>query len=140
VAERPDYYGNPAELRDDIAVVREVFAAFAARDPDRLLPLVADDCELHMEGTRARTGRTQPYRGPAGMREYFADAERVWEELHLHADDFRAVPGAVIVLGHVTGRTAEGPLRRAAVWTWRLRDGRITSVRVADMGELADGL
>ena len=29
---------------------------------------------------------------------------RVWEELEIHATDFRTVPGSVIVMGHVTGR------------------------------------
>jgi ketosteroid isomerase-like protein len=136
--ERPDYYGNPAELRADIDVVREVFAAFAARDIERMLPLLAADCEMHMEGTRQRAGRAGPYVGADGLREYFADAGRVWDELTLHADDFRVVPGAVIVLGHADGRAAGEPMRRAAVWTWRVRDGRIASVRVADMGDLAD--
>jgi ketosteroid isomerase-like protein len=134
--ERPDYYGNPADLREDIEVVREVFAAFAVRDVERALPLLAEDCEMHMEGTRQRTGRAEPYRGHAGVREYFADAQRVWDELTLHAEDFRAVPGAVIVLGHASGRVAGEPMRRAAVWTWRLRAGRIVSVRVADMGDM----
>jgi ketosteroid isomerase-like protein len=136
--ERPDYYGNPAELHDDIAVVREVFAAFAARDIERMLPLLAPGCEMHMEGTRQRAGRAGPYIGSQGLREYFADAERVWDDLTLHADDFRAVPGAVIVLGHADGHVGGQRVRRAAVWTWRVHEGRIESVRAADMGELAE--
>jgi hypothetical protein len=27
-------------------------------------------------------------------------------------------------------------VRRAAVWTWRLREGLVTYLRVADMGDL----
>ena len=46
------------------------------------------------------------------MRDYFADVERLWDELVLHAEDFRAVPGSVIVIGHVTGRKQGLDVRR----------------------------
>ena len=58
------------------------------------------------------------------MREYFADVERTWEELTLFANDFRAIPGAVVVMGHVEGRLDGEPIRRGAVWTWKVRPGR----------------
>jgi hypothetical protein len=39
-------------------------------------------------------------------------------------------------MGHVEA-FREGILhRRAVLWTWKLRDGLATSIRVADMGEL----
>jgi ketosteroid isomerase-like protein len=136
---RPDYYGNPAGLTGDVDVVRAIYAAFAARDLERALAFVAPECEIRLEGTARAAGRTEPYRGHAGMREYFADVERIWEELTIHAEDFRVVPGSVIVMGHVTGRQGGAPVRRAAIWTWRLRDGLATRVRVSDMGELPAG-
>jgi hypothetical protein len=43
----------------------------------------------------------------------------------------------VIVIGHVTGRRDGESIRRAAVWTWKLRDGKATMVRASDMGALA---
>jgi ketosteroid isomerase-like protein len=133
---RPEYYGNPAGLTADVAVVRRGYAAFAARDVDQLLEIAAPDCELYLEGTARNVARTEPYRGHAGVREYFADVARVWDELTLHADDVRAVPGSVVVMGHVEA-FREGILhRRAVLWTWKLRDGLATSIRVADMGEL----
>ena len=133
--ERPDCYGNPAGLTDDVELVRRLFAAFAARDLDAALPYIAPDCELHLE-TRRRAGRPGPYRGHDGLREYFADVERVWDELDLYLDDFRTIPGAVITMGHVEGRIGEERMRRAAVWTWKLRDGKAVSIRVADVGAL----
>ena len=132
--ERPDYYGNPAGLTDEIDVVRAIYAAFAARDLERALAFVAPDCEIHLEGTARRVGRELPYRGHDGMRQYFADVERYWDELVLHAEDFRVIPGSVIVMGHVTGVARGEAIRRSAVWTWRVRDGRAVHVRVADMG------
>jgi ketosteroid isomerase-like protein len=131
---RPDYYGNPAGGTSDIEVVRAIYAAFAARDLEAALPYLARDCELHLRGTQARIGREEPYRGHDGMREYYADVERTWEDLVLFADDFRTIPGAVIVMGHVEGRIAGEPVKRTAVWTWKVEDGKATEVKVADVG------
>ena len=114
-------------------VVRAVFAAFAERDVEGVLAHAHPEVEFTAV-TGGHAGRTEPYRGHDGLRQYMADVERVWEELELHADDYRVIPGSVIVMGHVTGRTADGPVRRSAVWTWRLEALRVVSVRVADVG------
>ena len=135
---RPEYYGNPAGLTADVAIVRRGYAAFAARDIDGVLELAAPDCELHLDGTARNAAHTGPYRGHDGVREYFADVASVWDELTLHADDIRAVPGSVVVMGHVDARRGETLLRRSVLWTWKLRDGLATSIRVADMGERQD--
>ena len=131
---RPQHYGNPAGLTQDIEVVRAIFAAFNARDVEAALPHLAPDCELHLRGTAAVIGREEPYRGHDGMREYFADVERAWDGLRIHADDYRAIPGSVIVMGHVDARLAGEPVRRSAVWTWKVIAGKATHVRVADVG------
>jgi ketosteroid isomerase-like protein len=133
---RPDYYGNPSGRTGDVEVVRAVYAAFARRDIEAALAFVAEECELHAEGTAQIAGHDGPYRGHDGVRRYFADVARVWDELDLHADDIRAVPGSVIVIGHADTRRGEERMRRSIVWTWRLAGGKATYVRVADMGEL----
>jgi ketosteroid isomerase-like protein len=120
----------------ELEVVRAIYEAFAARNLDAALPLIATDAELYAEGTARAAGRSVPYRGHEGLRAYFEDVERVWDELTLYADDFRVVPGFVVVMGHVLGRRGDAELRRSVVWTWRVRDGLATYVRVADMGEL----
>jgi ketosteroid isomerase-like protein len=136
IVTRPEYYGNPAGVTADLEVVRAIYDAFAARDLERALPRVSPDAELHAPGTADAAGRTGPYRGHDGLRTYFEDVDRVWDGLTLHADDFRVVPGFVVVLGHVSFRRNGTVLRRAVVWTWRLQDGLASYVRVADMGEL----
>jgi ketosteroid isomerase-like protein len=135
---RPAYYGNPAGVTADVDVVRAVYAAFRRRDLDGVLRHLAPECELHFEGTGRLLGRARPYLGHDGMREYFSDVARTWEDLELHADDFRHVPGSVVVIGHITARRHGEPIRRASVWTWRLRDGKVVSVRASDMGALSD--
>ena len=132
---RPDYYGNPAGITSEVDVVRAIYAAFAARDVEGALAFLAPDCELHLRGTAARIGRDEPYVGHAGMREYFADVERTWEDLVLFAEDFRAIPGAVVVMGHVEGRIAGEPVKRRSVWTWKVSGGKATEVKVADLGD-----
>lgn len=134
---RPDYYGNPAGLVEEIETVRGLYEAFERRDLDAMLAGFSEDAELHFEGTARLAGRTQPYHGHAGLREYFADVDRLWEELVLHATDYRAVPGSVIVMGHITGRRQGLEVRRASVWTWKVTGGRATSVKAADLGDMS---
>jgi ketosteroid isomerase-like protein len=117
-------------------VVQSVYAAFADRDLDRALESFDPACEVHLEGTGRVIGRTDPYRGHDGLRNYFADVGQVWDELALHPEDFRMVPGSVIVMGSVSGRRDGAEIRRAVVWTWRLRERRVVVLRVADLGEL----
>jgi ketosteroid isomerase-like protein len=137
-AGRPAYYGNPAGVTDDLAVVQAVYAAFKVRDVEGVLRHLTPRCELHFEGTGRVLGRQHPYLGHAGAREYFDDVARAWEDLELHTDDFRLIPGSVIVIGHVTGRRRGELVRRASVWTWQLQDGKVSSVRASDMGELPE--
>jgi ketosteroid isomerase-like protein len=132
---RPEYYGNPAGLTEDIDVVKAIYAAFAVRDLDAALRHISPGCEIHLEGTAVRAGRSAPYIGHDGLREYFADVERVWDELEVSAEDFRVIPSSVIVMGSISGRVAGEVVRRACVWTWRLREGVAVHLRVADMGE-----
>ncbi len=135
---RPEYYGNPAGITDEIEIVRAVYDAFARRDVEAMLDYVAPGLRAVPGGDGAASPAAKaPTAGTRASGPYFADVERLWEELVLHAEDYRAVPGSVIVIGHVTGRRQGLEVRRSSVWTWRVRDGRAVSVRAADMGELA---
>jgi ketosteroid isomerase-like protein len=133
---RPEYYGNPAGITDDLEIVRAVYDAFARRDLDGALQYVGPDCELYATGTATAAGHGSPYRGHTGVRDYFADVSAVWDELVLHAEDFRVVPGSVIVIGHAAMVRGGERMKRSVVWTWRLRDGLAVSVRVSDLGPL----
>ena len=63
---RPEYYGNPAGLTQDIDVVRAIYAAFAVRDLEGALDFVDPECEIHVEGTARAAGRQGPYVGHDG--------------------------------------------------------------------------
>ncbi|MBJ7455667.1 MAG: SpoIIE family protein phosphatase [Thermoleophilia bacterium] len=127
-------YGDPGNADPEITAVRAVYDAFARRDMEAALAHMDPAIELHLRATGELAGRDGPYRGHDGAREYFADLERVWDELELHADDIRAAAGAVVVFGRVTGRRGDEQLQRSVMWSWTVRDGLATSVRANDMG------
>lgn len=121
--------------------VRALFAAFAARDADAALALLDPSCEFAATGTGARAGVTEPYRGHDGLRQYFADTERLWERLEVHPQDFRSAGTGVICFGVVEGhaRGEPEPIRLPVIWVFRLRAGRVLSGRVAETAaEAAD--
>jgi ketosteroid isomerase-like protein len=130
----PTPYGNPARRDEEVTVVRAIYDAFARRDVEAALPYIAEDAEFHLAGTAARLQRTEPYRGHDGVREYFADADRVWDELRIVAEDVRVAGAGVVVFGHVEAVVDGAPARTRAVWTWQVRDGLARSMRVNDLG------
>ena len=110
---------------DGLAVVRQMFEAFARRDVEGVLALAHPDIEFMSHGTGRVVERSTPYRGHDGIRRYFADVAAVWTRLEVTPQDYRAGGQGVVVFGHVH---AEGPFQQvdtAAVWTWRLADGLV---------------
>jgi len=116
--------------------VQAIYDGFARRDLDAVLGRIAESCEFLPIGTARALGRTEPYVGHDGVREYFADADRVWEEFSLHADDIRAAGNGVVVFGYVRGRAGGRDVRRRVVWIWQVAGGKAVSMRVSDIGEL----
>jgi len=115
--------------RSDIDVVKEVFAAFAARDAERVVAALDPDV-VFIAVTGGILGRTEPYRGHEGMREYFRDVERVWDELILSPGEFEEVGDAILVTGTVSARSPARTISGSTGWVWRIRDGLVVYVRV----------
>jgi ketosteroid isomerase-like protein len=90
-----------------IALVRDLFSAFDSRDLDAALELVDDDVEF-MVPTADVANAGDPYRGHEGIRRYFGDVDRVWEELQISPHDFREVGDYVLVTGRVYARGEGG--------------------------------
>jgi ketosteroid isomerase-like protein len=114
--------------RRDVDVVKAVFVAFAERDLERVLELCANDVEF-IAVTSDYAGRTEPYRGHEGMRQYFRDVEEVWDELRLAPTDYRVVGDQVLVTGRVSARSAARTVSGSTGWVWRVRDGKVAQVR-----------
>jgi ketosteroid isomerase-like protein len=116
-------------IATDIEVVKETFAAFAARDLEAVLALAAPDIEFSAV-TSEHAGRTEPYRGHEGLRQYFRDVAAVWEELRLTPREFRARGDLILVTGKVAARSRSRTVSGSTGWIWRVRDGKVTYVRV----------
>jgi ketosteroid isomerase-like protein len=115
--------------RSDIDVVQEVYAAFAARDIERV-EAVLDPDVVFIAVTGGILGRTEPYRGYEGMREYFRDVGRVWDELVLTPREFEQVGNEILVTGRVSARSPSRMISGSTGWVWRVRNGLVVYVRV----------
>ena len=121
---------SPAEQ-----TVRDLFAAFSARDAEAALALVHPDVEFWAEPTADLAGRAEPYRGRDGFRAYLADVERVWDEFAVDPQDFRVAGTGVIAFGVAEGRPKDAGhderQRIPVIWVFRLADGLVVFCRVA---------
>lgn len=126
--------GEAASLRTvEVATVRAIYDAFARMDVDAALRHVSRSVKFLPLGTAQLVGRDSPYHGHDGVRQYFADAGRVWDEITLHADEIRAVGEDIIVFGRVRGSVQGEPFERRVVWIWQVRDGLATYMRVSGL-------
>jgi ketosteroid isomerase-like protein len=116
-------------IATDIEVVKASFAAFAARDLEAVLALAAPNVEFSAV-TGEHAGRTDPYRGHEGLRQYFRDVASVWEELRLTPREFRAHGDLILVTGKVAARSRSRTVSGSTGWIWRVHDGNVPYVRV----------
>ncbi len=121
-------------------IVLALFVAFAERDVDAALALVAPEFEFWPQGTAGRTGRGAPYNGPEGLREYFADVARVWEHLRVEPGDLRVAGGGVVAFGTAHGRALgePAPVDVPVIWVFKVAGDRVTSARVVATAAEAD--
>ena len=117
-------------------LIRRAYQAFAERDLDTLTELSDDAIEISTV-TGLLAGRTEPYRGHAGIREYMNDIGGTWRRIELQPQHFHSVdPHRVLVFGRVRAWHEKGFLDSSNAWLWTLGEGRVRAVRVfADPGE-----
>jgi ketosteroid isomerase-like protein len=113
----------------DVMVVEAVFAAFSERDVERVLELMHPEVEFTTV-TSDYAGRTEPYRGHEGIRQYFRDVALVWDDLRLTPREFREVGDSILVTGRVNARSMARIVDGSTGWVWRLRDGLVVYGRV----------
>jgi uncharacterized protein len=116
-------------IATDIELVKAMFAAFAARDLETLLSVADPDIELTAV-TGEHAGRTDPYRGHAGIRQYLRDVAAVWEELRLTPREFREAGDLILVTGKVSARSRSRTVTGSTGWLWRVSEGKVVYVRV----------
>jgi ketosteroid isomerase-like protein len=113
------------QARNGIALVRRVFEAFSRRDVDAVVALCHADVELHVP-TAERASHTGAYAGHEGIRRYFEDVGRVWEELRVVPQEFSELEDGVFAIGRVYARAEDGlVVDSPAYWLWRISDGLV---------------
>jgi uncharacterized protein len=125
----------------NIDLVRRLFEAFARRDVEAVIEMSDPEIEFYAPtATLAHEGRS--YRGHEGIRSYFEDVKRLWEELSVVPEEFREVNGKLLVLGRIHARGAVGySADSPAGWVWRTRGGKVVSGHVyTDLGEALEAV
>jgi uncharacterized protein len=119
-------------VSENVELVRRSFEAMRAWDVDALLELHDPDVEfLPLTGTRVESGG---YRGHQGVRDYFAEAQDLWDVLEPQGEDYKDLGDSVVVAGRcrVRGRVSGAESNPACAWVVGVRDGRIVSHRTCE--------
>lgn len=115
---------HPGMSQSSEDIARSAFAAFTARDVEALV-LLADPGIEFLPVTAMITSNGEPYRGHEGLRRYFEDIERVWDDIRATPREFQTIGDHVVAVGrvyaHGGGRVVDSP----AAWVWRIEGGLI---------------
>jgi ketosteroid isomerase-like protein len=113
-------------MGDDRALLIErLFDAFNKRDAAAIFAACEDEMEFFPAVTAEAVGRTAPYVGPAGLRDYLADVAKVWEELLITPSEVERRGNRLLVRGRVYARSRELGIRdMPAAWIWEVRESR----------------
>lgn len=120
-------------------LVGHLFNAFNQRDVESLVAFCSPRMEFYAV-TGKEIGRGAPYVGPEGLRDYFVDVERLWEELLITPGNVERRDDRLLVLGRVYVRNRELGIRDMPVaWIWQIEDGLFVRGEVfADPTEAVD--
>ena len=103
-------------------LVERLFDAFNRRDADAIVELCDDRMEFYAV-TAEEVGRSDPYTGPEGLRDYLDDVANVWEELLITPNEVEQRDDSLLVRGRVFLRSrALGIRDMPTAWIWDLRD------------------
>jgi anti-sigma regulatory factor (Ser/Thr protein kinase)/ketosteroid isomerase-like protein len=127
-AEPPPEETARAASGQNIAVVREVFDAFAARDVERTVAVV--DRGVMMEPLSTPVERRTPYLGVDGLRRYLRDLDSTWQEFDIRIDDLRGGGHHVVALGRIHARHDNVVQDDQAGFVFKLREGKVVWAKV----------
>jgi ketosteroid isomerase-like protein len=119
-------------MPDNVDLVRKSFEAICARDIEALLGLYDPDIQfMPLTGTRVESGG---YRGHAGVREYLAEAQDLWDIMEPVGETFTEAGDYVLVSGRcrVRGRSSGAETNPGYCWVVGVRDGLIFSHRACE--------
>ena len=105
--------------RPDRELVERLFEAFNRRDAGEIEAVCDEALDFFPVATAEAVGRTAPYVGPAGLRDYLGDVDRAWEELRVTPTSVERRNGSLLVGGRVHVRSRELGIRDVPMaWIW----------------------
>ena len=115
----------------NVEIARRMLDAFGRRDINSVLESMDPEVSFFAPTAVYADRSNHLYRGHDGIREYFEDVERVWEELRLGPEEYRESEDSVVAIGTVKGLLKNGDsFESVAGWAWRFREGKIVWCRV----------
>src|SRR4051794_38374456 len=104
-------------------MIGRLFNAFNQRDIGEIVALCAPGLEFFAI-TAQEVGRSAPYVGPDGLRDYLKDVEQFWEELLITPGRVERRDDRLLVIGRVFVRNRELGIRDMPVaWIWQVDGG-----------------
>jgi ketosteroid isomerase-like protein len=111
-------------------LVRQAYEAFSRRDLSLLDKIADPTIEIHTV-TGMIAGRTEPYRGHDGIKEYLDDVGETWDEIELLPTEFHELSDSrLVVFGRVRARRELAVIDAPNAWLWEVGEGKIRSARV----------
>ena len=110
---------------ENVEIVRTLFAAFADRDFGAAEGIL--DPSLTVRPGIVGGPEGVIYRGPEGMRQFWADVDAAWEEFRITIEELQELDEGILALGRTfaRGRGSGITLDARAAWIVGLREGRI---------------
>ncbi|MET0557299.1 MAG: nuclear transport factor 2 family protein [Solirubrobacterales bacterium] len=119
-------------------LVERLFDAFNRRDVASMVAVCDPGLEF-FPVTAEQIGRSTPYVGPEGLREYLDDIGQIWDELLILPKQVESNGARMLVTGRVYLRSHELGIRdMPAAWIWEVDGERLVRGEVfADPEEAA---
>ena len=111
-------------------LIERLFDAFNRRDAEEIVVLCDEEMEFFAV-TAEQVGRSDPYVGAEGLRDYLHDVATVWEELLITPQEVEQRGRSLLVRGQVYLRSrALGIRDMPTAWIWELEGEQFVRGRV----------
>jgi anti-sigma regulatory factor (Ser/Thr protein kinase)/ketosteroid isomerase-like protein len=124
----PPPAAEPEVAERNTRVVRELFAAFAARDTARLTEL--SDRGVMIEPLSTPVERRTPYLGIDGLRRYLRDLDETWQKFEISVAELRAGGDYVVATGRIYAQHQDLVADDPAGFVFKLRDAKVVWAKV----------
>ncbi len=115
--------------QENVEVVRRCIEAWNQQKMEAVDGLLDDDVQIDAAD---RVFNPDEYRGRTGLDRFIAEIYNIWDEFRLQPEEFFASGDQLVVFVRALGRGKGSGVQVSAqsAWLVRLRDGKITSMRL----------